>query len=76
MKNIKYRRYEKMKRKKYYKVIDLELNQGLYEYLLFKSDKLDTSISEIVRSLVMEDINNNGIALLINRDNLCNGDNI
>ena len=65
-----------MKRKKYYKVIDLELNQGLYEYLLFKSDKLDRSISEIVQSLVMEDINNNGIALLIKRANICNGDNI
>jgi hypothetical protein len=65
-----------MKRQRYYKVIDLELNQSIYEYLMWKSEKLDTSISEIVQSLVMEDINNNGIALLINRDNICNGDNI
>lgn len=52
-----------MKRNKYYKVIDLGLNQSLYEYLMWKSEKLDTSISEIVRSLVMDDINNNGISL-------------
>ena len=62
MRYINYRRL-KMKRNKYYKVIDLGLNQSLYEYLMWKSEKLDTSISEIVRSLVMDDINNNGISL-------------
>lgn len=56
-----------MKKKKYYKALHINVTYSFYEYLSWKSEKTDTSISEIVRSLIMEDINNNGPKLLNNK---------
>ena len=59
-----------MKRNKYFKEIRLNLSESLWEYLNWKSEKLDRSISEIVQDFIMEDINNNGLTLLHGKSNM------
>lgn len=54
-------------KKKYYKALHINVTYSFYEYLSWKSEKTDTSISEIVRNLIMEDINNNSPKLLNNK---------
>ena len=50
--------------KEYHKAIHINLTYSLYEYLSWKSEKTDTSISEIVRNMILDDIENNGPKLL------------
>ena len=50
--------------KKDFRGIRLDLSESLWEYLNWKSEKLDRSISEIIQDFIMEDINNNGLTLL------------
>jgi hypothetical protein len=57
-----------MKRKKYYKSIHINITYSFYEYLSFKSEKTGKNISEIIRDLIMEDINNNLSKLISNKD--------
>ena len=49
---------------KYYKKLHIDVTYSLYEYLSWKSEKTDTSISEIVRNMILDDIENNGPKLL------------
>ena len=59
-----------MEKEEYYKVLNIGVTYSFYEYLSWKSDKTDTSISEIVRNMILEDIENNGPKLLINKTNI------
>lgn len=53
-----------MEKEEYYKKLHIDVTYSLYEYLCYKSDKTDTSISEIVRNMILEDIENNGPKLI------------
>ena len=48
-----------MKRKRYFKLMHINLTKDLNDYLNWKSDKINRSVSEIIRFLIREDLKKN-----------------